>query len=601
MQTEVDDLSPSPITSFTRCRPHPDPREGQSPLASLADNITFVQPNLRVVGVDARRFVMPRLPDRPNIEQLKTQAKDLLAAYRNGDGDALARFRNALHAAAGRDDTAISALGLRLHDAQSCIAREHGFSSWTDLSSFVLARNAQSADPSKQQSNWLRLVYAGDIAGGMDSARPGVAARLLAADPGLLGSDPILACAIGDERAIRRALSADRAWVNRASGPLDLPPLVAVTHSSLLRLPEFRDGLRACAKLLLEAGADPNQSVGNRWGSASPVTTSDASRLSALYGAAGQNRDPVLTKVLLDAGADPNDGESLYHSLESFDCARLLLEAGARTSEAYAIYRVLDLDNIEVLRLLLEHGANPNEPAKGPPTSDWGSPLLWAIRRRRSRAHIAALLDAGADRSAKTPDGADAATLALRFGLTDVADLLGIGEQLRQEEQFIAACARADKAAAVSIQSMRPDLPRSLSETQLRLLPELAAQGRNDAVKTMVDLGWPIAVKGGDWDASALNHAVFRGDAELTQFLLDHGASWTEEHGFGDNACGTLGWASCNEPVEGGNWLGCAEALVAHGMPTAEPDPAGTESVIIEGRRKRFSDEVTEFLLERRA
>lgn len=122
---------------------------------------------------------MPQLPDRPNIDHLKNQAKDLLAAYRSGDGHALERFRNALPTMAGKDDTEISALGLRLHDAQSCVAREYGFSSWADLSSFVLASNTHSADRNKRVLNWLRLVYAGDIAGGTDGARPHIAARLL--------------------------------------------------------------------------------------------------------------------------------------------------------------------------------------------------------------------------------------------------------------------------------------------------------------------------------------------------------------------------------------------------------------------------------------
>jgi hypothetical protein len=539
---------------------------------------------------------MKRLPDRPNLDQLKRQAKDLLAAYRGGDVDALGRFRDALPAAARKDNEALRELGLRLHDAQSCVAREYGFASWADLRSFVHARSSYRADGDKGVLDWLRLVYGGHIAGGNSRARPTVAARMLEENPRLPGDDRYLACAVGDEPGLRRALSGNRAWVNSAGGPLDLPPLVAVTHSSLVRLPGFRDSLYACAKLLLEAGADPDQAVASRWGSAS---ISDASEhpLSALYGASGQNHDPELTRLLLEAGANPNDGESLYHSLESLVCARLLLEAGARASEANAIYRVLDLDSIDGLRLLLSRGADPNEPAKGPPIADWGSPLLWAIRRRRSPAHIAALLEAGADASARTPDGADAHTLALRFGLADVAALLGPVEQPSHEERFIAACAQADEAAARRIQSQRPELPRALSETQLRLLPELAAQGCVEAVKVMVELGWPIAVLGGDWRASALNHAVFRGDAELTRYLLEHGASWREEHGHGDNACGTLSWASYNEPVEGGDWLGCAEALVAHGMPTAQPDPEGFETVIVNGHPKRFSEEVAEFLL----
>jgi hypothetical protein len=64
--------------------------------------------------------------------------------------------------------------------------------------------------------------------------------------------------------------------------------------------------------------------------------------------------------------------------------------------------------------------------------------------------------------------------------------------------------------------------------------------------------------------------------------------------------CGTLSWASCNAPVAGGDWLGSAKALVAHGLPPAQADPQGSESVIINGQLKRFSAEVTDVLLEHR-
>jgi len=543
---------------------------------------------------------MKRMPARPDLGHLKKQAKELLALYRSNDPTATTRFREALPAAAGKSDAAIAALGLRLHDAQSCIAREYGFVSWTDLQGFVLARRSQADDPAKAVLQWLRLVYAGDIAGGVNRARPALALRLLEESPGLLGDDPILACAIGNEAPIRQAIERDAGWVNRAGGSLSLPPLVAVAHSGLLQLPDYQERLRNCAKRLLDAGADPNQSAGNRWPPASLAAPDESERLSALYGAAGQNRDAALTRLLLDAGADPNDGESLYHSLETPACTKLLLEAGARVAGTNALYRVLDLADVQTLRLLLAHGGNANEPPMGPPTSDWGSLLLWAIRRRRSPAHIEALLAAGADPSATTSDGTSAYTAALRFGLPEVASLLqkaGGGTPIPVDEAFIAACAQGDEATARGIQSAHPSIVGSLSEAQLRLLPELAAQGCADAVKLMVKLGWPIATRGGDWDASALNKAVFRGDAGLVRFLLEHGASWEERHGFGDNACGGLSWASCNEPEGEGDWLGCAEALVAHGMPTAQPDPESPDSVLIGGRRYVFSDEVTDFLL----
>lgn len=544
---------------------------------------------------------MKRLPPRPDQGHLKKQAKQLLADYRRGQPEAFGRLRAHLPAATGLGDSALAARGLRLHDAQSCLAREHGFTSWAELSGFVAARQAQAADPARARLHWLARVYPGDVAGTTDAAQPAVAARLLAEQPDLAGGDPWLACAAGDAAALRAATARDPGWLHRPGGPLQLPPLIAVAHSGLLRMPAFRERLHACARCLLEAGADPNQRIGSRWPPASLQAPSETHRLSALYGAAGQHHDAVLTRMLLDAGADPDDGESLYHALDDIACARLVLEAGARIAGTNAIYRVLDRDAPDVLRLLLDHGADPDEPPAGPQTSDWGTPLLWAIRRRRSAAQVALLLEAGANPAARTPDGTDAATLAHRFGLPEVAALLaraGVVASDAPAERFVAACTRGDEAEARRLRDRHPGLPGELPGAQLRLLPELAAHGCLDAVRCMVRLGWPIAARGGDWDASALNQAVFRGDAAMVRFLLAHGAQWTEQHGFGDNCCGTLSWASINQPEPGGDWLGCAQALVAHGMPGARPHPQDPDGVLVDGQHRRFSDEVTDCLLE---
>jgi ankyrin repeat protein len=542
---------------------------------------------------------MNPLPDRLNLDHLKKQAKELIRRYRSRDTAAMARFRSTLPATAGLSNEDLWSRGLRLHDAQSCVAREYGFASWPDLKRYVEVQAVAREERAVRVLHWAQLLYSGDVSGTVNRANPRVALRILADDPGLVAGDPYLACAIGDERALQQATQADPAWVNRSGGPLRLPPLVAIAHSSLLRVEEFRERLHRSAALLIADGADVNQHIHSRWPPGSLSEPDPHCALSTLYGAAGSNHDPGLTKLLLEAGADPNDGESLYHSLENPACTRLLLEHGARIAESNAIYRSVDLDDDTALKLLLQHGGDPNEPARNPPLTDWGSPLTWAIYRRRPR-HVKALLDAGADPSRPTAEGVSPYRLALQFGLTDAAALLRAqtdAPDISDEERFIAACARGDEAEARAMASRRSDLPASLSPVQLRLLPDMAAAGADDAVRLMVSLGWPITVRGGDWDASALNLAVFRGDAGLTRFLLEQGAKWTEQHGYGDNACGTLSWASLNEPVEGGDWVGCARALLDHGMPRATVVPDDPACVLVAGIRKQFSDEVTEELL----
>ena len=79
------------------------------------------------------------LPARPNLDNLKKQAKSLLDAAQARDHDALGRFA-ILPALAGRSIEAIAASGLALHDAQSAIAREHGFPSWNALREEVESR-----------------------------------------------------------------------------------------------------------------------------------------------------------------------------------------------------------------------------------------------------------------------------------------------------------------------------------------------------------------------------------------------------------------------------------------------------------------------------
>jgi hypothetical protein len=79
------------------------------------------------------------LPARPNLEQLKKQAKSLLDATKARDREARRRFA-ILPSLSGKSPDQIGGSALALHDAQSAIAREHGFPSWNALRDEVESR-----------------------------------------------------------------------------------------------------------------------------------------------------------------------------------------------------------------------------------------------------------------------------------------------------------------------------------------------------------------------------------------------------------------------------------------------------------------------------
>ncbi len=67
------------------------------------------------------------LPVRPDLNQLKHQAKDFLRSIRRGDSDALAEFAR-FHPRAGTDPAK-----MKLSEAQFALARSYGAPSWPRL------------------------------------------------------------------------------------------------------------------------------------------------------------------------------------------------------------------------------------------------------------------------------------------------------------------------------------------------------------------------------------------------------------------------------------------------------------------------------------
>jgi hypothetical protein len=77
------------------------------------------------------------LPDRPNLDQYKTQAKELLRAWRAADPEALARVT--AHHPRLRSRAAAPDAAFQLADAQLVIAREHGDDTWAAFAARIEA------------------------------------------------------------------------------------------------------------------------------------------------------------------------------------------------------------------------------------------------------------------------------------------------------------------------------------------------------------------------------------------------------------------------------------------------------------------------------
>src|ERR1700704_5744342 len=88
-----------------------------------------------------------QLPARPHLDHLKAQAKDLLDAHRRGEPEALERIRASVPAFARMSNDELTRAGFALHDAQSAIAREYGFTSWAELRDKVAALSAPPPPP----------------------------------------------------------------------------------------------------------------------------------------------------------------------------------------------------------------------------------------------------------------------------------------------------------------------------------------------------------------------------------------------------------------------------------------------------------------------
>jgi ankyrin repeat protein len=442
------------------------------------------------------------LPERPDLEFEKKQAKALLKAYRSGDATAVARMQtqlNRLTNPATSDAT--------LADAQFVLARERGFESWSKLKAHIESRRP----PDEQIVLFVRAATGGKLA---------AARRVLAQNPDLVRRRFQVACAAGDVGAVTDWLAREPSIATTKGAGRELPLIVACASQM------HRQGARAaaaslkCVELLLDHGADANTlSVG----------TGD-DHLPALFFACMANNIEVV-KLLLARGANVNDGESVHHSAEKDhrECLEILIAHGADISsydprpQNTVLFFLAEINaRPEGIQWLLEHGADPNVPC-----GELANTPLHQAASSGNAALVSLLIKHGANVNAARTDGRTSYALAVRTGNIDVANQLRAAgartDVLTPADEFFAACMRGDEPAALAILHATPGLIAGLTLDDQQIFLTAASRGNSEAVRVMLSLGFdPAAIK--DEDSTALHGAAWWGRVNVVKVLLDAGA-----------------------------------------------------------------------------
>jgi hypothetical protein len=452
------------------------------------------------------------LPQDPNLDQLRTQARELQRVVRRGDPAALDRVSRWHPAPPPPAD-------LRLTAAQLVLAREYGFASWARLRRYVQIVTARSWTPGRPAApdestadQFLRLACLTSD----EPADRATAARLLAEHPELPAQSLFVAAACADVAEVRRHLARQPSGGSEPGGPYGWSPLLYqayARHDPLIKLTATLDA----AGLLLACGADPND--GRFWHALpTPFTV-----LTGVLGA-GERRQPwhphaiAFARLLLKAGADPNDGQAVYNRMfgTNDDHLVLLFE--------YGLGRDTDGPWHRLLRESLE---SPAEMLR--------SLLAWAVTHDQRR-RVALLAEHGVDiispfNEPRAPRRRTPIEVALISGHRELAALLEtLGARpprLSAADAFVAAVMAAD---ADAVARALPSVVDAVRGKRTGLVTWAAAQGERHSVELLVAAGFDVNARGRSdipsnqsWH-TALHVAAEQGDLELARTLLELGA-----------------------------------------------------------------------------
>ena len=424
-----------------------------------------------------------QLPPRPNLDQLKHQAKELQRSAQ-----------------------------IPLHEAQTRIAREYGFKSWNALHDHVEA---------------VTLEFDAALAEFLEAATDGRrdrAERMLTLYPKIATANLHTALVLGDANAVDARLERDPSLATKPGGQRGWEPIHYVCYTSMAHdSPERSACLAAIARRLIALGADPNTRF--------PWQHHNVRR-PVLWGASRHAQSVPLVAALLDAGADHNDGVTLPLAASAGDVPVLevLRAHGANVDQAWAtdgatsLYAILNWSRTpEGVVWLLEHGADPNAVF-----AENGETPLHVVARAWDVPLAEAMVARGADIERKRADGRTPYAVAELNGNRAVADWLrahGASPDLPEVDRLVAACSRGDRAAAEALLAKNPGLRNEITDDHYIVLHQAAERDDVRALEAMLACGFDPNRPDAGIGKTALHSAAMEGWPDAVRVLLAHGAS----------------------------------------------------------------------------
>jgi len=448
------------------------------------------------------------------LDSLKSQAKALLRSLRSGDSLASSRVKPYF-----RD---LAAVGLQ--DIHLVLAREHGFTSWSKLKTYLDRPTAENA-LDNLANRFLALAcvsYFSNIPA--DPERFVEAMALLDGHPDLAIDSIYSAAVIGDGSRVGDWLDRQPHLLEHKGGPFDWPPLLYAAYARLPGRSSF-----PAAKALIDRGADPN----------AYYMDDGQYRFTALTGVFGegeagavrQPRHPdcdAFATMLLEAGANANDSQALYNRMFEPDdsCLTLLLGYGLSAADRnnwlvredgalvastqtvfdYQLAWALQNRMPERVKLLVEHGAYINKTIRG------RSPYEWA----------------------KLGGNDDLANFLVDRGATAVP--------LAPEDRAYVEI----KDASIPLDKVRETITsttdiEAIQKKHPAMLHDAAGDNNLAAVRRMLELGFDVNRM---TSRTALHEAALHGHIEMAELLIRHGADTCvrDPH----HKAPPIGWAQFN-------------------------------------------------------